>query len=41
VSEGWFSPTSAKADIFNNDNKIPEIATGGNKFGKEDPKKRR
>ena len=38
VSEGWFSPTSAKADIFNNDNKIPEIATGGNKFGKEDPK---
>jgi len=38
VSEGWFSPTSAKADIFNNDNKILEITTGGNKFGKKDPK---
>lgn len=38
VAEGWFSPTSSKADIFNNDNKIPDISTSGNKFGKEEPK---
>jgi OmpA-OmpF porin, OOP family len=37
-SEGWFSPSAAKADIFNNDTKIPEISTSGNKFGKEEPK---
>ena len=38
VAEGWFSPTSSKADIFSNDNKIPDISTTGNKFGKEEPK---
>lgn len=38
IAEGWFSPTSAKADVFINENKIPEIATGANKFGKEEPK---
>ena len=38
VSEGWFSPTSSKADLFSIESKIPELLTSGNKFGKEDPK---
>lgn len=38
TSEGWFSPTSAKADLFLTETKIPEILTTGNKYGKEEPK---
>lgn len=38
TSEGWFSPTSAKADLFLKEAKEPTILTTGNTYGKEEPK---
>jgi outer membrane protein OmpA-like peptidoglycan-associated protein len=38
ASADWKNVTSAKADLFVKENKLPIVLTSGNTYGKEDPK---
>jgi outer membrane protein OmpA-like peptidoglycan-associated protein len=38
ASDDWKNVTSAKADLFVKENKLPILLTSGNTYGKEDPK---
>jgi len=38
ASADWKNVTSAKADLFVKENKLPIVLTSGNSYGKEDPK---
>ena len=38
ASDDWKNVTSAKADLFVKENKLPIVLTSGNSYGKEEPK---